>query len=398
MLDHFQQSLLNHKESRGKFAIRSRFPLNSTNDLSVAYTPGVAAVCEAIHENPDLTYPLTMKGNSVAVLSDGSSVLGLGNIGPAAALPVMEGKAILFKEFADIDAIPLVVNTQSAAELIALARAIAPTFGGINLEDIGAPACFEVEDALQDLDIPVFHDDQHGTAIVARAAIQNACKVTGKKVEDLVVVINGAGAAGTAIAKLLRCVGHEPDRCVSVKDLFLCDTKGIISSARTDLNSSKQQMLEYSNAENRSGDLRAALKGADVFIGVSRGNLLNADDVRSMAPHPIILAMANPVPEIMPDVAREAGAAVVGTGRSDFPNQVNNVLVFPGIFRGALDAGATTITEHMKMAAVNALANAVTDVSAEKILPDPLDKSVAPAIAKAVAKAAELDGVARSRV
>ncbi len=395
MSDYFAQSLHNHKATNGKFAIKSRFPLISTEDLSIAYTPGVAAVCEAIHANPALAYTLSMKGNSVAVLSDGSSVLGLGNIGPEAALPVMEGKAILFKEFADIDAIPIVVNTQSAAELIAVARAIAPTFGGINLEDIGAPICFEVEKALQDLGIPVFHDDQHGTAIVARAAIENACKVTGKQTHELTIVINGAGAAGTAIAKLLRCVGHDPNLCMPVRDMFMCDTKGIISKDRTDLNASKKELLGFTNRANRSGDLRAALKGADVFIGVSRGNLLNADDVRSMAADPIILAMANPIPEIMPDVARAAGASVVGTGRSDFPNQVNNVLVFPGIFRGALDARATSITESMKMAAVNALAEAVTDISPDKILPHPLDKSVAPKIAKAVAEAAIAEGVTR---
>jgi malate dehydrogenase (oxaloacetate-decarboxylating) len=395
MTDYFQRSVDQHRKTRGKFAICSRVPLETRDDLSIAYTPGVAAVCEAIHKDITQAYPLTMKGNSVAVLSDGSSVLGLGNIGAEAALPVMEGKAILFKEFADIDAVPLVVNTNSPEELIAFAKAVAPTFGGINLEDIGAPNCFIVEEALQDLGIPVFHDDQHGTAIVARAAIENACKVTGKKIQDLTIVINGSGAAGSAIAKILRCFGHAASYCTPVKELLMCDTKGIVSHDRDDLNSFKQGLLAYTNRGKRSGDLRDALKGADVFIGVSRGNLLTEDDVRSMAPDPIILAMANPTPEIMPDLAHAAGAAVVGTGRSDFPNQVNNVLVFPGIFRGALSVRARQITDHMKMAAVNALAASVKELSADCILPDPLDKSVAPKIAQAVAQAAIDDGVAQ---
>ena len=395
MTDYFQRSVDQHRKTRGKFAICSRVPLATRDDLSIAYTPGVAAVCETIQKDITQAYPLTMKGNSVAVLSDGSSVLGLGNIGAEAALPVMEGKAILFKEFADIDAVPLVVNTNSPEELIAFAKAVAPTFGGINLEDIGAPNCFIVEEALQDLGIPVFHDDQHGTAIVARAAIENACKVTGKKIQDLTIVINGAGAAGSAIAKILRCFGHAASYCTPVKELLMCDTKGIVSPERADLNSFKQGLLAYTNRGKRSGDLRDALKGADVFIGVSRGNLLTEDDVRSMAPDPIILAMANPIPEIMPDLAHAAGAAVVGTGRSDFPNQVNNVLVFPGIFRGALSVRARQITDHMKMAAVNALAASVKELSADCILPDPLDKSVAPKIAQAVAQAAIDDGVAQ---
>lgn len=395
MADYFKQSVEQHRKIQGKFSIQSKFPLQSSDDLSIAYTPGVAAVCEAIHENTSEAYPLTMKGNSVVVLSDGSSVLGLGNIGAEAALPVMEGKAILFKEFANIDAVPLVVNTQSPEELIAVAKAVAPTFGGINLEDIGAPNCFIVEDALQDLGIPVFHDDQHGTAIVARAAIENACKVTGKQVHELTIVINGAGAAGSAIAKILRCFGDAAKYCTPVKELLMCDTKGIISPDREDLNSFKQGLLAYTNRGKRSGDLRDAIQGADVFVGVSRGNLLTEDDVRSMAPDPIILAMANPIPEIMPDVARAAGAAVVGTGRSDFPNQVNNVLVFPGLFRGALDVRARSITDHMKMAAVEALVNSVKELSAECILPNPLDKSVAPKIAQAVAQAAIEDGVAQ---
>ncbi|MFP6581223.1 MAG: NADP-dependent malic enzyme [Candidatus Hydrogenedentota bacterium] len=396
MPDYFAKSLELHRKTQGKLAVQSKFPLKSQDDLSMAYTPGVAAVCESIRDDISEAYPLTMKGNSVAVLSDGSFVLGLGNIGPEAALPVMEGKAVLFKEFADIDAIPLVVNTQSPEALIALARAIAPNFGGINLEDIGAPACFEVEDALQDLDIPVFHDDQHGTAIVARAAIENACTVSGKSLEDLTIVINGAGAAGTAIAKLFLCVGHSSEHCTPIKDIFMCDTKGIISKERQDLNQPKQALLKYTNRSNRHGDLKTALKDAAVFIGVSRGSLLDAADIKTMAADPIILAMANPIPEIMPEIALVAGASVVGTGRSDFPNQVNNVLVFPGIFRGALDVRATTITEGMKMAAVRSLADPVDEPTRDMILPNPLDKTVAPKIAAAVAQKARDEGVARA--
>jgi malate dehydrogenase (oxaloacetate-decarboxylating) len=394
MADYDEQSLELHRQHRGKIALASRFPLETRDDLSIAYTPGIAAVSEAIHENRAEAYALTMKGNSVCVVSDGSSVLGLGNIGPEAAMPVMEGKAILFKAFADIDAIPLVVDTHSADEMITLVKQIAPSYGGINLEDIGAPDCFVIEEALQDIGIPVFHDDQHGTAIVATAGIMNACAVSGKKLEELRIVINGAGAAGTAIAKLLLCVGQDPEKSTPVRELVMCDSKGIISRDRSNLNEFKVGLLEYTNLENRSGSLRDALYGADVFIGVSRGNLLTEDDIQRMAPKPIILAMANPVPEIMPDLALAAGASVVGTGRSDFPNQVNNVLVFPGIFRGALDARATRITANMKLAAVHALAGAVDHVAADRILPDPLDKTVAPKIAEAVRLAAIEDGVA----
>ena len=395
MSDFDQESLKEHRKQRGKLGIQPKFPLETQRDLSIAYTPGVAAACNAIHEDPEQAYALTIKGNSVAVLSDGSSVLGLGDIGPHAAMPVMEGKAILFKEFADIDAFPICVDTNSPEQVIAIARAIAPTFGGINLEDIGAPACFQIEDALQDLDIPVFHDDQHGTAIVARAAIENACRVTGKNIADLTIVINGAGAAGTAIATLLKRAAENDPQAAAVKDILMCDSKGIISPDRDNLNAEKQAVLEFTNDSKRSGDLKAALQGADVFIGVSRGNLLDENDIRTMNDAPIILAMANPIPEMMPDKAHAAGAAVVGTGRSDFPNQVNNVLVFPGIFRGALDVQATAITDHMKMAAVDALAAAVEDLSPECILPDPLNKAVAPMIAEAVARAAVEDGVAR---
>lgn len=393
MSDYFERSLEMHREKVGKWEIKSKVPLNTRDDLSLAYTPGVASVCEMVQKHPNEAYALTMKGNSVAIVSDGSAVLGLGNIGPEASLPVMEGKAILFKEFANIDGVPLVVSKQNPADIITTVRTIAPTFGGINLEDIAAPKCFEIEEALQDIGIPVFHDDQHGTAIVLLAGLLNACKVVGKNPEDLTVVISGAGAAGTAIARLLRCVGHDPNVCVAVKDVFVCDSRGIVSPDREDLNPYKQKLLGYTNRAKRSGVLADALKGADVFIGVSKGNILDGDDVRSMAPDPIILAMANPIPEIMPDVAKAAGAAIVGTGRSDFPNQVNNVLVFPGIFRGALDAKARRITETMKIAAAHALASAVDEVSAEKILPDPLDKSVAERIAQAVIEAAHAEGV-----
>jgi len=365
------------------------------DDLSRAYTPGVATVCEAIAIDPAAAYEMTMKGNSVAIVSDGSAVLGLGNIGARAALPVMEGKAILFKAFADIDGVPLVVDTQNSAEIIATVRAIAPTFGGINLEDIAAPACFEVEDALQDLGIPVFHDDQHGTAIVLLAALINASQVTGKPLEQMKVVINGAGAAGSAIAKLLRCVGHDPGVCVPVKDILICDSRGILCNNREDITPAKQQLLGFTNHQNVSGSLQDALVDADVFIGVSKGNLLTADDIRTMNKGPIILAMANPIPEIMPDLAIAAGAAIVGTGRSDFPNQVNNVLVFPGIFRGALDAAAARISESMKIAAAHALAGAVKQPTAEAILPDPLDHTVAYLVADAVKAAAIAEGLGR---
>ena len=361
--------------------------------MSIAYTPGVAAVSQAISTNLAEAYNLTMKGNSVAIVSDGSAVLGLGDIGPEAALPVMEGKAILFKAFAGIDGVPVVVNAHSTEEIITTVKTIAPTFGGINLEDITAPKCFVIEAALQDIGIPVFHDDQHGTAIVLLAALENAAKVVNKSLEELRVVVNGAGAAGIAIANLLRCVGHDPNVCVPVKDIYVCDSRGIISSDRTDLNPYKQTLLQHTNREKRSGNLQDALKDVDVFIGVSKGNLLGSDDITLMAPDPIILAMANPIPEIMPDVAKAAGAAVVGTGRSDFPNQVNNVLVFPGIFRGALDIRATKITASMKIAAARALAAAVEAVSAEKILPDPLDKTVAGIVAKAVKQTALAEGV-----
>lgn len=395
MPNYFEESLKLHRQRRGKWAIQSKFPLANRDDLSIAYTPGVASVCQAIDENICEAYASTLKGNAVAIVSDGSAVLGLGNIGPQAALPVMEGKAILFKTFADIDGVPIVVDTQTSEGIIATVKAIAPTFGGINLEDIGAPTCFEVEAALQDLGIPVFHDDQHGTAIVLLGALINAAKIVNKPLSSLNVVVNGAGAAGTAIAKLLMGVGQKRDNHATVADVLLCDSKGIISSDRSDLNSFKQEMLQWSNKQNRSGEVKAAIKNADVFIGVSKGNLLTKADIQTMASDAIIFAMANPTPEIMPDEAKAGGAAVVGTGRSDFPNQVNNVLAFPGIFRGALDSMAVRITERMKITAAKALAAAVPDeeLCADKILPDSLDKNVAGIVARAVSDCALEEGV-----
>jgi len=389
MTDYFERSLILHEQLRGKISVHNKLPIGSREDLSLAYTPGVARPCEVIAADPEQARKLTIKGNSVAVVSDGSSVLGLGDIGPLAALPVMEGKALLFREFAKIDAWPICLNTKDPAKIIETCRLIEPVFGGINLEDISAPRCFEIEDALQDLGIPVFHDDQHGTAIVLLAALVNSSKVIGKKLSEMQVVINGAGAAGTAIAKLIRGVGIPASDIEPVGDVILCDSKGAISAARDDLNPSKQAMLDYTNTANRAGGVRDVLNGADVFIGVSRGNIIGADDVKTMNKGAIILAMANPTPEIMPDEARKGGAAIIGTGRSDFPNQVNNVLVFPGIFRGALDARAPVINSEMKITAAAALAASVEEPSAEMILPHPLDRTVAPAIAKKVRAAAK---------
>ncbi|TWU56977.1 NAD-dependent malic enzyme [Rubripirellula tenax] len=391
MSDFFERSLIIHEQLRGKMGIQSRMPILTRDDLSVAYTPGVARPCEVIAADPMRARDLTIKRNTVAVVSDGSAVLGLGNIGPYAAIPVMEGKAILFKEFAGIDAWPICLDTQNVDDIVETVKRIAPVFGGINLEDISAPRCFEVEQRLQCLDIPVFHDDQHGTAIVLLAALINSAKVLGRSLIDLKIVINGAGAAGTAIAKLLRCVGHDPNVCVPVKDVIVCDSRGAIHRDRDDLAGYKQELLAYTNRQSVAGGLKEALVGADVFIGVSKGNLLTAADIRTMNDNAIVLAMANPIPEIMPEEAHAGGAAIVGTGRSDFPNQVNNVLVFPGIFRGALDSAAHSITEEMKVAAARALAACVEQPTADKILPDPLDRTVSPRIADAVAKVAAND-------
>lgn len=388
MEDFFTKSLVVHEQIRGKIGIHSKLKVETRDDLSIAYTPGVARPCEEIAKDVSKARTLTIKRNTIAVVSDGSAVLGLGNIGPHAAIPVMEGKCLLFKQFAGIDAWPICVDTQDVDEIVETVRRIAPVFGGVNLEDISAPRCFEVERRLQDIGIPVMHDDQHGTAIALLAGLINAAQVVGKEITELTVVINGAGAAGTAIAKLLRCVGHREDLCESVKDIFVCDSKGIIHSGREDLSPYKKEMLGYTNFESRSGSLKDALKGADVFIGVSKGNLISAQDVETMNEEAIILAMANPIPEIMPEEAKKGGAAVIGTGRSDFANQVNNVLVFPGLFRGALKSGAPVISETMKLVAAKTLAGIVQQPVAERILPDPLDISVAPEIAKRVARAA----------
>ena len=390
MSDFFERSLIIHEQLRGKLGVHSRMPVLTRDDLSIAYTPGVARPCQAIAEDPSRTRELTIKRNTVAVVSDGSAVLGLGNIGPHAAIPVMEGKAILFKEFAGIDAWPICVDTQDSDAIIETVRRIAPVFGGVNLEDISAPRCFEIEQSLQDLGIPVFHDDQHGTAIVLLAALINAAHVVGRDLTDLKIVVNGAGAAGTAIARLLRCVGHDPAVCVPVRDVIVCDSRGAIHRGRDDLSDYKRELLAYTNRSGKSGTLQEVLVDADVFIGVSKGGLLTKHDVATMADQSIVLAMANPIPEIMPDQALAGGAAVVGTGRSDFSNQVNNVLVFPGIFRGALDAGAAQISEPMKVAAAKALAACVEQPTAERILPDPLDRTVSPRIARAVAASSDV--------
>ncbi len=392
-----EESLALHREHRGKLEIRSKVPLRTRRDLSRAYTPGVAEVCRAIAKNPNLAYRYTLKGNTIAIVTDGSAVLGLGNIGGYAAIPVMEGKAILFKEFAGIDAFPICFESYET-DFVDQVKNIAPVFGGINLEDIAAPKCFEVEDALQGLGIPVMHDDQHGTAVVVLAALINACKVTGRTFEDLNIVICGAGAAGYAISRLLKCIGYDPDVCTTVHEITVCDTKGIIHRGRKELYHNKYKFIiaDETNRKNRTGSLQDAVAGADVFIGVSGPNVLTEDMIRKMNPDPIVFAMANPVPEIMPDLALHAGAAVVGTGRSDFQNQINNVLAFPGIFRGALDACATRISDEMKIAAAHAIASAVPEPRRDRIMPNILDKSVTRHVAGAVRKAAAECGCGRA--
>lgn len=386
-MDYFEQSLFLHEKLRGKIRIQAKMDIQSKEDLSLLYSPGVAEPCLRIAENPQDVWKYTIKRNTVAVVSDGSAVLGLGNIGAAASIPVMEGKAMLFKKFAGIDAFPICVDTQDTEKLIETIRLISPVFGGINLEDISAPRCFEVEDRLQDLGIPVFHDDQHGTAVVVLAGIINSCKLLDKKIEDLKIVINGAGAAGVAIAKLLRSATGGDDvssSAITVKEVILCDTKGIIHKERDDLNDMKRSMLTWTNPNNAKGSVQDALVNADVFIGVSQANLLNADDIRTMNKDAIIFALANPVPEIMPEEAYKGGAAIVGTGRSDLPNQINNVLAFPGIFRGALDGKAKRITTAMKLAAARAIANSVYGLSKEKIVPVTLNLRVAHEVSLAV--------------
>ena len=385
-----EESLKKHYEWRGKIEVVSRAPINSREDLSLAYTPGVAEPCLAIQADVNKSYELTRRANLVAVVTDGTAVLGLGDIGPEAGMPVMEGKCALFKAFADVDAFPLCVRSKDVDEIVRTVSLIAGSFGGINLEDIAAPRCFEIEERLKACcDIPVFHDDQHGTAVVVAAALLGALKVTGRDIATARVVLNGAGSAGIAIAKHLLNLG--------VTDLTLCDRFGVIDEGMPELNPAQSAMAQVTNRRHLRGTLADAVRGADVFIGVSAPNVLTQDMVRSMAKDPIVFAMANPTPEIMPDQALAAGAAVVGTGRSDFPNQINNVLAFPGIFRGALDCRARCINEEMKMAASRALADLTGDaLSATYILPDALDKRVARAVADAVMQAARDTGVART--
>ena len=374
-----EKALKMHEEWNGKIETTAKAHVNSREDLAIAYTPGVAEPCKVIAQDPEAAYKYTMKANTVAVVSDGSAVLGLGNIGALAAMPVMEGKAVLFKEFGGVNAVPICLDTQDTEEIIKSVVNIAPAFGGINLEDISAPRCFEIETRLKELlNIPVFHDDQHGTAIVVLAGIINALKVTGKKKEDCRVVVNGAGSAGVAITKLLLTYGFP--------HITMCDINGIISKNSRNLNWMQQQMTEVTNLEERTGTLADALKGADIFVGVSAPNIVSKEMVASMNKDAILFAMANPVPEIMPDLAKEAGAKVVGTGRSDFPNQVNNVVAFPGIFKGALEGRATQITEEMKLAAANAIAGLVPEeeLNENNILPEAFDPRVADTVSKAI--------------
>ena len=374
-----EKALRLHEEWNGKFETTPKMKIQTREDLALAYTPGVAEPCKVIAKDKEAAYKYTIKSNTIAVVSDGSAVLGLGNIGAHAAMPVMEGKAVLFKEFGNVNAVPICLDTQDTEEIIKTVVNIAPAFGGINLEDISAPRCFEIETRLKELlDIPVFHDDQHGTAIVVLAGIINGLKVTGKTKEDCQVVVNGAGSAGVAITKLLLTYGF--------KHVTMCDKSGILSKASEGLNWMQQSMMEVTNLENKTGSLADALRGADIFVGVSAPNIVTADMVKTMNKDAIIFAMANPVPEIMPDVAKAAGARVVGTGRSDFPNQVNNVIAFPGIFKGALEGRARQITEDMKLAAALAIANLVPDdeVSDVNILPEAFDPRVADVVSKAV--------------
>jgi malate dehydrogenase (oxaloacetate-decarboxylating) len=390
--DYYEKAIEVHKKLKGKIETKIKMELKTKEDLSVAYTPGVAGVCKEIHKDKNLAKEFTLKANTIAIVSDGSAVLGLGNIGPEAALPVMEGKAMLFKEFGGLNAVPLCINTQDKDEIINFIKNIAPTFGGINLEDISAPRCFEIEEALQDIGIPVFHDDQHGTAIVVLAALINSLNVAKKEMKNVKVVINGAGAAGVAIANILSCIGFEGNKCESAKNIIVCDSKGIISKKREDIkdNPSKIKLAEKTNKENISGKLSDAIKDADVFIGVSKGNVLNGDLIKSMNKKPIIFAMANPTPEISPDEALKNGAFIVGTGRSDYPNQINNLLAFPGIFKGALESNSKKITNSMKLSAAHAIAKSI-EPDKENILPSPLNKEVYENVALAVKKSA-MDG------
>ena len=389
-MDYNQLALEMHEAHRGKIAVAPKVKVENRNDLSTAYTPGVAEPCRRIAANKDDVYRYTAKGNLVAVVSDGTAVLGLGDIGPEAAMPVMEGKALLFKEFADVDAFPICLDTKDVEEIIRTVKFLAPTFGGVNLEDISAPRCFEIEKRLrEELDIPVFHDDQHGTAIVVCAGLLNALKLVGKQMEDVNIVINGAGSAGISIAKLLMQFGAG--------NIVLVDRQGAVSVDEDWLNPAQRQMAEVTNKHNERGPLAEIIRGKDVFIGVSAPKVVTAEMVATMASDAIVFAMANPTPEIMPEEAAKGGARVIATGRSDYPNQINNVLVFPGIFRGALDARATDITEKMKLAAARAIAAIVADeeLSEEYIIPGAFDKRVAPAVAGAVMACAKEQGVAR---
>ena len=389
-MDYAKESLKLHEELHGKIEVISRVPVKDDVALSLAYTPGVAQPCLEIKKDINKSYELTRRWNTVAVVTDGSAVLGLGDIGPEAGMPVMEGKCVLFKEFGDVDAVPLCVSSKDVDDIVNTVALISGSFGGINLEDISAPRCFEIEKKLKErCDIPIFHDDQHGTAVITLAALINALKVVGKNIEDIKIVTSGAGAAGTAIVKLLISMG--------LKKVVMCDRKGAIYKGREGLNAAKQEIAEITNADRESGSLEDVIKGADVFIGVSAPGLVTQDMVRSMAENPVIFACANPTPEIFPDEAKAAGAAVVSTGRSDFPNQVNNVMVFPGIFRGTLDVRAREINDEMKIAAAYAIADLISDdeLCADYILPKPFDSRLKDAVAKATAEAARKSGAAR---
>ena len=389
-MDYAKESLRLHYDWKGKLDIVPKMAVDSKEAMSLAYTPGVAQPCLEIQKDPEKSYELTGRWNTIAVVTDGTAVLGLGDIGPEAGMPVMEGKAVLFKAFGGVDAVPLCIRSKEVDDIVQTVRLLAGSFGGINLEDISAPRCFEIERRLKECcDIPIFHDDQHGTAVVVAAALINALKLTGRRIEDTTAVFSGAGAAGTAIFRLLKTMG--------LKDAVICDRKGALSSSRTDLNEEKQKLRDISNASDRSGSLAEVMAGADLFIGVSSPGIVTEEMVRTMTPGPILFPMSNPVPEILPELAIKAGASVVGTGRSDFPNQINNVLAFPGIFRGALDVRARDINEEMKIAAARALAGLVRDeeLRPDYIIPAPFDPRVRPAVAAAVAQAARESGVAR---
>ncbi len=389
-MDKKEYALKKHEEWQGKLEIALRCDIENSDDLAVAYTPGVAEPCLAISKDTDLSYKYTRRGNLVAVVTDGSAVLGLGDIGPEAGMPVMEGKCALFKRFGGVDAFPLCVRSESVDDIVNTVKLLAGSFGGVNLEDISAPRCFEIEKRLkEECDIPIFHDDQHGTAVVVLAAMINALKLIKKDISELKAVVNGCGAAGIAITKLLISVG--------LKEVIICDRKGAVYKGRDGLNASKEEMAEITNHNNVKGSLEEVIKGADVFIGVSAPKTLTAEMIKTMAENPIVFAMANPVPEILPDEARAAGVSIMGTGRSDFPNQINNVLAFPGIFRGALDVRASDINDEMKIAAARAIAGVIKEeeLQPDYIIPDAFNHDVTPAVAKAVAEAARKTGVAR---